>query len=850
VATVLRERAAELRALDEALTGAVAGRGAVVLVAGEAGIGKTSLVRAFLRAAGGRARLLVGACDDLLSPRALGPLRDAARQDAGPLAAALAGDDREAVLGAVLDTLTTPTVLVVEDVHWADEATLDVLRHVGRRVPDLPAVLVVTYRDDEVGADHPLRRLLGAFAGGPVRRLTPRPLSEAAVGAMAGADLDAGTVHLLTGGNPFYVTEVLAAGLVDVPGTVADAVLARLHGLDPAAQQALEQLSVVPSGTELALARALLPGLDALADAERRGMLEVAPHAVRFRHELARRAVEGALPASRRMQLNAAVLAALRDQDPPDLARIVHHAVQAADDAAVVAYAPQAAAVAARAGAGSQAAALYEEVLARPGVPDERRAELYQLLARVLFDTNRRHDALAAAASAVALHERLGDPVRLGAALSTLALQQWANFRIDDALASAHRAVALLRAGPGTPQLAAAHVQLAVLLVNLDRDAEALAAAEAGLAVDDALGGTPARARGLVYRGRARAHLGDPSGVDEVRAGLQLALDAGDPEAALFYTNLASVLWRLGRHAELEACVVEADAYLRTRDLTMGDRATLAFGHRLAALRGEWAAAEEGLRWVVAGDDAHGMLGRQALPTLAQLAVRRGDDDAEALLAAARENAERSRNLHALVPTAAALAERGWLTGDPGRGDLARTLLPRLESRGHERERGELARWLHRLGDPVGPSDGCPPEYAAGLRGDWRAAADAWSAIGAPYERALELVDSGEPEPMREALAVLDRLGAAPAAALTRRRLRAAGVLSVPRGPQAATRADPTGLTARQQEVLTLLAAGLTNGEIAARLVLSVRTVDHHVSAVLAKLGVATRREAVAALRR
>jgi DNA-binding CsgD family transcriptional regulator len=175
---------------------------------------------------------------------------------------------------------------------------------------------------------------------------------------------------------------------------------------------------------------------------------------------------------------------------------------------------------------------------------------------------------------------------------------------------------------------------------------------------------------------------------------------------------------------------------------------------------------------------------------------------------------------------------------------MARGLLPRLHCRGRERERAELTRWLRRLGDPLGPFPGCPDEYAAGLRGDWRTAADAWAAIGAPYERALELLDSGEPQPVLEALAVFDGLGAGPAATLTRRRLRAAGVDRVPRGPQATTRADPAGLTTRQQEILALMADGLTNAAIAERLVLSVRTVDHHVSAVLTKLGVAGRHEA------
>jgi len=151
---VILERAAELESLETALQRAVGGAGSVVLIAGEAGIGKTSLVRAFAHDLPDRVRLLIGACDDLVTPRTLGPLRDAMRGERGPLAAALAAGDREAVLTTLLAELgnaTRPTVLVLEDVHWADDATLDVLRYLGRRVDDLPLMVVVTYRDDEVG---------------------------------------------------------------------------------------------------------------------------------------------------------------------------------------------------------------------------------------------------------------------------------------------------------------------------------------------------------------------------------------------------------------------------------------------------------------------------------------------------------------------------------------------------------------------------------------------------------------------------------------------------------------------------------------------------------------------------
>jgi DNA-binding CsgD family transcriptional regulator/tetratricopeptide (TPR) repeat protein len=847
----LLERDAELAALESAVAEAAAGAGSVLLLFGEAGIGKTSVVRAFQRAASGRARMLVGACDDLLTPRTLGPLRDVARAaSTGPLAAALAGGDRDAVLSAVVDELSDPrgpTVLAVEDVHWADEATLDVIRYVGRRIGDLPAMLLLTYRDDEIVRDHPLQRVLGALSGETVHRVSLAPLSPSAVAHWAGGTTaTSAALYEMTEGNPFFVSEVLASPGGAAPTTVVDVVLARVHQLDVTTQRALEQLAVVPSRVELWLARALLGDLAVLGEAERRGILEIRADAAGFRHELARRAVEGSCPASQRMRLNERVLAALLAQDEPDLARIVHHAVEAGDDMAVVSHAPAAARQAIEAGAQGQGAALFEQVLRRHDLlaPADR-AELVEAYAWSLFHSDRRREALSAAEQAVQLREDLGDDTALGQALACLSVQQWSGLQAAAALASTERAAQLLGHGGDSAGRVSSLLHLAVIMINLDREREGVAQVDEALAMAERIGAHQLVPMGLIYRGRARLQLGEESGLAELLRGLELARAVGNHEYVMWgYHNLAALLWRLGRYAEMVPYLDEGAEYGRDHDFPTHERGREAYRYRLLALHGEWDAAERGLGEVLGDPDDPGVLDRHTLPALARIAVRRGRADAQSLLAAARRNAERAESLLALVPTAAAELEHAWLIGRRDLAGAAADLLSRTSQVGRERDRGELLRYLRRLGEPVEAFPGCPEEYAAGLRGDWRVAAAAWERIGDPYERALELTESGEVGPTLEALAVFDGLGARPAAAWTRRRLRELGVTAVPRGPLPRTRNNPAGLTGRQVEILRLMASGLTNAEIAANLVLSVRTVDHHVSAVLQKLGVTSRRQA------
>ena len=821
---------------------------------GEAGVGKTSLVHAFLAAAAGRARVLAGACEDLLTPRALGPLRDAARSAAGgPLAVALSPrTDPDLVFTAACDELASPpspAILVIEDAHWADGATLDVLRYLGPRVPSLPAVLLVTYRDDALARNHPLRGVLGALGSAATRLPLTRLTLDAVRQLAAATNVDPGELFRLTGGNPFYVTEVLANPDAVVPPTVVDAILARVGALSWEAQGALDRLAVVPSGAEVSLLRVLVGDLAPVAEAERAGVVEVRGEVVAFRHELARRAVAESLPASVRLDLNADVLRALLTRPDPDLFRVLHHAVEAGDDAAVVTHGTAAAREATRVGAHRQAAACYAQVLARGHLlTTARRAALGEAYAWALSNSNQLHFATDAAATAAELWQQHGDDSRLVRALVTLSRQQWLTERPAAARASGERAFELARPLGDSYQNALATLNLGGLLVLTDREKDGLAYLDEALRIAERCGATSVVALCRNYRGSALLQLGDRSGCDDLLRSMAQAAALGNHEYVMrAYYNLIEGLWRLGEYRQALGYLEQAENFGRDRDFRVYGYMFAARRCRLALMRGQWAAAEAGLRELLEGQDDPGMIGRETVPVLARVLVRQGSADAPEWLALAARHAAGANVLEWLVPTGLAHIEHAWLTGDRGQaGPYPRLLLERTDRPGMLVQRGELLMYLRRLGYPADPFPGCPEPYASSLRGDWRAAADAWLSEGDPYESAVELAESGQVEPASKALAILDGLGAKPAAAIARSRLRAMGVTRLPRRPQPGTLVNPAGLTDRQLEILRLVATGLSNAEIAHRLVVSPRTVDHHVAAILGKLGVHTRREAAA----
>jgi predicted ATPase/DNA-binding CsgD family transcriptional regulator len=852
--STLVERNAALEALDDHLAAVGAtGRGRLVLIAGEAGIGKTSLVRAFCEH-GQRGRVLWGACDALFTPRPLGPLVDVADELGGELAAAVAdGAAPGALLGALTHSLRgrPPDVLVLEDLHWADEATLDVLRLLARRVESLPALVLATYRDDELDPRHPLRLVLGELPSGSAARMALAPLSAQGVAELAGSiGVDPEELHRRTDGNPFYVTEVLAAADDDIPETVRDAVLARAARLDERARSLLDAVAIAPLRAELwllsALAEGALDGLDACLAS---GMLRAERDAVSFRHEIARVAVEEALSPYRRLSLNRRALAALAEHGAgSDPARLAHHAEAAGDADAVLLHAPAAGERAARLGSHREAAAQFARAL-RYGadLPRERRAELLERRSYECYLVHDIRGAVEARQRALEEHRATGDTRRQGDAHRWLSRLAW--FEGHNAVADeqAQRAVELLeRLAPGR-ELAMAYSNMAQLRMLARDQPGASAWGARAIELAERLDEAEIVVHALNNVGAAELEQGVPGGAAKLERSLELALEAGlEEHVARAYTNLGAGSVAIRAYAIGDRNLDAGIAYCAEHDLTSWVAYMVGWRARSELDQGSWDAAGATASGVLAPPDVPPPTRITPLTVLGRLRARRGDPDPWAPLDEALELARGMGEVQRVAPVAAARAEARWLAGESGAIAGETDAAIALEQP-HRWAVGELYLWRRRasLVDAF-EREAIAEPFLLELDGDWEAAAARWTAMGCPYESALALGHADDDDAQRRGLAALQELGAHAAARRVARALRERGLRDVSRGPRAATRENPAGLTARELEVVALLADGLRNAEIAARLFVSEKTAAHHVSAILRKLGVATRSQAAA----
>jgi DNA-binding CsgD family transcriptional regulator/tetratricopeptide (TPR) repeat protein len=867
---VLIERAAFLASLESLLGEALAGAGRLVFLGGEAGVGKTTLAAvladsvqpdavqpdAVLAGEGAGPAVRRGSCDSVTTAEPLGPILDALPE----LGAAIDGAgsvSRLRLFRQVRDALSaSPMLLLLEDVHWADEATLDILRYLGRRLAGVRLMILATFRSEEVGREHPLTVAMGDLAGtsGVVRMQLPA-LSVTGVRQLlgeAGSALDADAIFQLTGGNPFYVTEVVAAGSGQVPPTVRDAVLARVSRLSPAGRDVAAAASVLGrrAGADLLAAVSRQP-LTAVDECLERGVLVLDEDAAGFRHDLARLAVERSLPQAQRSAAHAAVLAELTSRGSQDHRRLAYHAAGCGDHAAVIRHAPPAAARAARLGAHREAAGQFQLALRHHERPDRARAALLQQLSYECYLTDQLTRARDSMLAALAVYEQERDMRQVGASQRWLSRLSWLLGQNADSERYAAAAVSTLEPLEPGPELAMAYSNLAQLRMLASEFKAVVRWGTQAIELARRLGDRDAEMHALNNVGTALASAGQMTeGCTRLTQSLDLALaEDAHEHAARAFTNLGSIHilnWSL---SEADRHLKAGITYCADRDLDTWRRYMSAWLARSLAGQGQYALAERHLDDVLRHRPVSPINQVSALPVVGVIAARR-DGDGSGALDEALAIAARTGEAQRLVPVAAARAEAAWIAGRPG--DLVTEIDRAWDAAAahpHPWELGELSWWLHLAGERRPARTPLARPFALMLAGEHGAAAAEWEGRGCSLWSAYALAFSPE---LGDAQRCLDLLGPldVPAVRHAVLRDRRARGLPVPRGPRPARRASPAGLTARETEVLELLADGLSYAEVAERLVLSEKTVGHHVSAVLRKLREPTRSRAVATAQR
>ncbi|QHT70245.1 AAA family ATPase [Rhodocytophaga rosea] len=834
----------------------ISSEGHCVFVTGEAGLGKTSLVKVFCKQQEDE-QVYWGACDALFTPRPLAPLYDILGQMRHDLWPAMHTIEERATLFSrffhELSDSNQKTIIVFEDIHWADEATLDFIKFLARRISRLKCLFILTYRDDEISSQHPLRNILGQLPPDTFTRLQLTPLSRQVVEKMVGNRKYSGEeLYTLSGGNPFYVTEILATYNQVLPDNIRDSILASYNRKEEKTRQAIELLSVIPNSFEVKYLERLEPlYASALDQCLELKVLIIKEGYISFKHELFRRTIETSLSPLKRVALHKKILHLLREsfEQNQEIERIVHHAKNANEYALVVQYAPPAARQAAALGAHIEAAKLYLSAIEYyQGNDRALLVQFYEAYAYECYLTNQIKEAIIYTGKALQLWKEKKENEKTGNCLRFLSRLWWFDGNGKQARSFASQAVEILEDQPPSRAKAMAFSNMSQLKLQSDLSDECLLWGEKAIAIARELDDQETVANALNSMGSTL--MLDPSsrpkGVALLRRSMEIALQHSYHEhVARAYIEMGSNAIVIKDYAFATKELDEGIIYCEERDLDAMKLYMLGWKARLHLETGFWKEAYNNATDLLKNETLVPVIKIGALTVAGIIKTRRGDPDALPLLLEAKTMAFETMELQRMIPALYALLEYEWLTGktyiEP---EALNQALRMFREVSKVSKRSKFYYWLRkaRKHDPflteIGENDEITPVPMA------LEEAAFWQQLGCPYEQALALFDGDESD-KKQAIASMQELGASAVYEKMKQEMRAEGIKSIPRGIRKSTQTNPRFLTSRELEILQLLKGGKQNKEIADILFISAKTVDHHISAILSKLDVNTRAKAV-----
>ena len=853
----LIERAGFLALLQTKFENVAEGEGHCILISGEAGICKTSLVKAFCKERKSDCKIFQGTCDALFTPRPLAPLYDIIWQMRSDLSENSMNISERTTLFTrffhELEIQEETTLIVIEDVHWADEATLDLIKFLARRIARLHCLFIITYRDDEIHSHHLLRTILGQLPPDSLTRLQLTPLSRQAVKKMAAEQgYNGEDVYSISGGNPFYVNEILASYSPGIPDNIKDSILSVYKRLDEKTKQLWQILSVLPTGFEIRYLEKMEPSYSAAIESCLDSKILISKkELIFFKHELYRRTIEASLSPLVRAALNKRILDLFLEnfEQNQETERIIHHAKNANEYELVVKYAPLAARQAASVGAHIEASKLYYSAIEYyQGNDIDKLIQFYESYAYECYLTNQIREAIIYAGKSLNILKDKNDIEKIGNCLRFLSRLWWYDGNRKNAETCASQAIEVLGTQSSSIAKAMAYSNMSQLKMLSYEFDECIAWGEKAIAMAKELADEEILCHALNNVGttQSRVQSSRQKGTELLQQSLQIALKYSyDDHAARAYTNLASNAVKMKDYVFARKILDEGIRYCEERDLDSYAIYLAAFKARLSLETGNWNEAYHIAENLIKNEGQPPIVKIEALVVLTTIKMRRGDSDLLPLLLEVKEKAFETMEPQRIIPTVTALLEYEWITGTSfiKKADLDYAITM-LAYRGNVYEKNEFGFWLLKARNQHAPLQEFYEGYQINNKEMAVKAAGLWKQLGCPYEQALSLFEGSDAD-KRLAIEIVHRLGAEAIYEKMKFQMRASGIKNIPRGIRKSTRSNPANLTERELDVLQLLKEGLQNKEIGARLFISPKTVDHHISSIFFKLDVNSRAKAV-----